>query len=62
MKNIRQIIEEVTANGGQGDLGIAPNNPLQVITGTQSPEEIEASKDASWGFRSLFKNLKKDKK
>ena len=56
---LKQIKEDGEAtiggvNGGQGDLGVAPNNPLQVITGVET-------KDNRWGFRSLVQQVLKDK-
>jgi len=47
---LKEIKEEgevaVGVNGGQGDLGTLPNNPLQAITGS-----------GEWSFKALIKSL-----
>jgi len=40
------------SNGGQGDLGTLPNNPLQVITGQNGN---------CWQFKDLIKKVLKKK-
>ena len=46
---LKQIKEDgEVANGGQGDLGAIPNNPLQMVTGNNG---------TCWGFRSLIQQV-----